>query len=193
MLARRSCVSLLLCCVCACCQGRIAADIECADELLLTEFLYEGHWTSLNADELAAILTAWLDVEKSSASRLQIPTAPLQAAYAGVRELAQQLSVVSSECGLVLDSARYVASFKSDLIPITYAWVTGNAKSFAELTAMSDLFEGTIIRLFRRLDEMFNQLIKAAQAIGERTLLERLQEGQRKMKRGIMFAGSLYI
>lgn len=161
--------------------------------MLLTEFLYEGHWTSLNADELAAILTAWLDVEKSSASRLQIPTAPLQAAYAGVRELAQQLSVVSTECGLVLDSARYVASFKSDLIPITYAWVTGNAKSFADLTAMSDLFEGTIIRLFRRLDEMFNQLIKAAQAIGERTLLERLQEGQRKMKRGIMFAGSLYI
>lgn len=136
------------------CSGRIAADIECADELLLTEFLYEGHWTGLSSDELMSILTAWLDVEKSSASRLQIPTAPLQKAYGSLRELAQNISVVSNECGLVLDSSRYVSSFKSDLIPITYAWISGGAATFADLTAMSDLFEGTIIRLFRRLDEM---------------------------------------
>ena len=121
---------------------------------MLTEFLYEGHWTSLSADELMAILTAWLDVEKSSASRLQIPTPALQKAYGSLRELAQNIAVVSNECGLVLDSARYVSSFKSDLIPIAYAWISGAAATFAELTTMSDLFEGTIIRLFRRLDEM---------------------------------------
>jgi superfamily II RNA helicase len=110
-----------------------------------------------------------------------------------VKELAQNVSVVSNECGLVLDSAKYVAAFKPDLLAITYAWVSGSAKTFADLTAMSDLFEGTIIRLFRRLDEMCNQLIKAANAIGEKTLKDRLEEGQKKMKRGIMFAGSLYI
>lgn len=38
-----------------------------------------------------------------------------------------------------------------------------------------------------------NQLCKAALAIGDTNLLSRLQEGQKKMKKGIAFAGSLYI
>jgi len=174
-------------------KGRIAADIECADELLLTEFIYEAHWTKLDESELLAVLTCWLDVERSSASKLTLPTANLRDAYARVRELAQTLAVASSECGLLLDSARYVASFKSDLIPIMHAWLSGTARTFAELASMSDLFEGTLIRLARRLDELVNQLRKAAQAIGEKTLDDRLAAGQAKLRRGIMFTGSLYI
>lgn len=161
--------------------------------MLLTEFRYEGHWTKLDECELLAVLTCWLDVERSSAAKLTPPTQNLREAYARVKELAQTLAVASTECGLLLDSARYVASFKSDLIPIMHAWLSGSAKSFAELASMSDLFEGTIIRQARRLNEMANQLRKAAQAIGEKNLEERLAKGQVKLKRGIVFSASLYI
>jgi superfamily II RNA helicase len=174
-------------------KGRIAADIECADELLLTEFIYEGHWTRLDESELLAVLTCWLDVERSSAAKLTPPTQSLRDAYARVRELAQTLASASSECGLLLDSARYVASFKPDLLAIMHAWLSDPSLSFAQLASMSDLFEGTLIRLARRLDELVNQLRKAAQAIGEKMLDERLAKGQARLKRGIMFAGSLYI
>lgn len=174
-------------------KGRIAAEIECTDELLVTEFIYEGSWKALTAPELLAVLATLLDVEKSTASNLSIPTQPMKEAYAHLLTLARQVVEVSNECGLVLDGDRYVSSFKPDLLPIVYAWVSNPHQTFAGLLTMSNLFEGSLIRVFRRLDEMLNQLMKAARNIGETHLFAQLEEGQKMMKKGIVFAGSLYI
>jgi len=174
-------------------KGRIAADLNAADELLLTEFIYEGHWLQLSAAELVSILAALLDVERSSASRLPLPTTNLEEAFNNLRRLGTQLCAVCNECGLIIDTQRYLAAIKSDLIPLVYAWTSRPAIKFRELVSMSDLFEGTLTRLFRRLDEMIQQLLKSAQTIGERNLHDRLAEGQKLLKKGIIFAGSLYI
>lgn len=53
---------------------------------------------------------------------------------------------------------------KPQLIEATYAWCNG--AGFAELCKMTDVFEGSIIRCFRRLDEMLKQLGDAAKTIG---------------------------
>jgi ATP-dependent RNA helicase DOB1 len=55
------------------------------------------------------------------------------------------------------------------------------------------MFEGSIIRVLRRLEEMLNQLKKAAQAIGNEQLYAHFVEGSRCLKRGIVFSGSLYL
>ena len=174
-------------------KGRIAAEIECTDELLITEFIYEGHWTPLSTPELIAILTCFLEIERSSARELRIPTPALEHAFAELQALAGQICDASNECGLIIDRTRYTDSFKSDLILITYTWLTRPNCTFEYLLTLSDLFEGSLIRMFRRLDELLNQLMKAATNIGEMTLHEKLAEGQKMMKKGIMFAGSLYI
>jgi ATP-dependent RNA helicase DOB1 len=46
----------------------------------------------------------------------------------------------------------YVGSFKMSMVDLTLAWCKG--ASFAEICKISSLFEGSIIRCLRRLDEL---------------------------------------
>ncbi|KAK4343922.1 hypothetical protein RND71_037016 [Anisodus tanguticus] len=65
--------------------------------------------------------------------------------------------------------------------------------SFAEVIQMTDIFEGSIIRLARRLDEFLNQLKAAAHAVGETDLENKFGAASDSLRRGIMFANSLYL
>lgn len=174
-------------------KGRVAASIDCADELLCTEVLYEGHWKGLNHAEVIALCACLIECERSSADRLPIPTPGLATAFQKVQEIARRIAAVSNECDLQIDPARYVASFRHDLIPLVHAWISRPSLTFAELVAMSSLFEGTLVRVFRRLDEFLNQIIAAASQIGDTELTALIQQGQTSMKRGIIFGASLYI
>lgn len=58
---------------------------------------------------------------------------------------------------------------------------------------MTDIFEGSIIRLARRLDEFLNQLKAAAIAVGEVDLEKKFTAASESIRRGIMFANSLYL
>ncbi|PRQ19809.1 putative RNA helicase [Rosa chinensis] len=78
-----------------------------------------------------------------------------------------QLQFFSGEVEIDIDS--FVSSFRPDIMEATYAWAEGS--KFYEI--MSD-FEGSLIRAIRRLEEVLQQLIHAANSIGEIDLLRRL-------------------
>lgn len=50
----------------------------------------------------------------------------------------------------MLVSDVYVASFRPSLMNVAYAWCRG--ASFREICAMTDIFEGAIVRNFKRTD-----------------------------------------
>lgn len=52
---------------------------------------------------------------------------------------------------------------------------------------------GSIIRYLRMLEEVLRQLCKAATNVGNTDLENRFSEGIRILKRGVVFAGSLYL
>lgn len=79
---------------------------------------------------------------------------------------------------------------------------------------MTPVFEGSIIRIMRRLEgsslcigcsgcvvgnmavvsvELLRQMRSAAVSIGNTPLLEKFEEGSKLLKHGIIFAGSLYL
>jgi len=58
---------------------------------------------------------------------------------------------------------------------------------------LTDVFEGSIIRVIRRLEEMLRQLASASQAIGDMTLKEKFEESSKRIRRDIVFAASLYL
>ena len=57
----------------------------------------------------------------------------------------------------------------------------------------TDLFEGTVIRAMRRLDELMMELHRAASAVGDETLAEKFAAGAEDLRHGIVFATSLYL
>ena len=53
--------------------------------------------------------------------------------------------------------------------------------------------QGSLVRAVRRVEEVLRQAVAGAQVMGETALVELLQEGQRRIKRDIIFAASLYL
>jgi ATP-dependent RNA helicase DOB1 len=98
---------------------------------------------------------------------------------------------VSQECKLDVDVEQYVQNLKPFLMDIMNEWVNGAA--FLKICSMTSIFEGSIIRYIRRLEELLRQMSCAAKAIGNSTLESKFNEGILKIKRDIVFAASLYL
>lgn len=78
------------------------------------------------------------------------------------------------------------------MVELTLSWCQG-AKFKDICDEARDIYEGTIIRAFRRLDELISQLIEASKKIGNTDLKTKFEEAQKHLKRGIVFTASLYL
>ena len=58
--------------------------------------------------------------------------------------------------------------FKPAMMEVVYQWARG--VSFAQVLKMTDVFEGSIIRCIKRLEELLRQMADAAKAIGNTEL-----------------------
>jgi ATP-dependent RNA helicase DOB1 len=85
----------------------------------------------------------------------------------------------------------FVNSFRPDIMEAVYSWARGS--KFFQIMEMTQVFEGSLIRAIRRLEEVLQQLIMASKSIGETELEAKLEEAVSKIKRDIVFAASLYL
>ncbi|CAN1323956.1 DExH-box ATP-dependent RNA helicase DExH10 [Linum perenne] len=171
-------------------KGRAACLIDTGDELLVTELMFNGTFNELDHHQVAALASCFIPVDKSSEQiRLRTELAkPLQQ----LQESARKIAEIQYECKLEIDVDEYVAStVRPFLLDVIYCWSKG--ASFAEVIQMTDIFEGSVIRSARRLDEFLNQLRAAAEAVGETSLEEKFEAASKSLQRGIMFANSLYL
>jgi ATP-dependent RNA helicase DOB1 len=58
---------------------------------------------------------------------------------------------------------------------------------------MAKVFEGSLIRLFRRLEELLRQMGEAAKVMGNDDLTKKFEESLNKIRRDIVAAQSLYL
>jgi len=61
------------------------------------------------------------------------------------------------------------------------------------VTEMTAFFEGSIIRVIRRLEELLRDMANAAHTIGNPELEKKFLDGITAIKRDIVFAASLYL
>ena len=58
---------------------------------------------------------------------------------------------------------------------------------------MTEVFEGSLIRLFRRLEELLRQMAQAAHVMGNQDLVEKFEAALNKIRRDIVTSASLYL
>ena len=58
---------------------------------------------------------------------------------------------------------------------------------------MTNAYEGSLIRLFRRLEELLRQMGQAAKVMGSEDLTNKFEESLSKIRRDIVAAQSLYL
>ncbi|KAJ3696285.1 hypothetical protein LUZ60_001662 [Juncus effusus] len=171
-------------------KGRAACLIDTGDELLVTELMFNGTFNDLDPHQVAALVSCFIPCDKSNEQiRLRGElNKPLQQ----LQDAARRIAEIQRECKLDVNVEEYVeATCKPYLMDVIYCWSKG--ATFAEVIDMTDIFEGSIIRLARRLDEFLNQLRAAAKAVGEAELEKKFGLASDSLRRGIMFANSLYL
>lgn len=58
---------------------------------------------------------------------------------------------------------------------------------------MTKTYEGSLIRLFRRLEELMRQMAQAAKVMGNDDLMKKFEESLQKVRRDIVATQSLYL
>lgn len=176
-------------------KGRVACEISTGDELLLTEMIFAGIFNDLTAEQTVALLSCLVLQERSTSDSEGGGQAKLKEELAqplrAMQDAARRIAQVSTECKLPLNPEEYVQQFRPELMDVVYAWCKG--AKFAKVCRMTDIFEGSIIRCMRRLEELLRQMAQAAKSIGNVELEAKFTEGIVKLKRDIVFANSLYL
>ena len=129
----------------------------------------------------------------------------LNSLFLKIKESAGRVADVLIECRIniikvifIKIKADYINNFNCDLMEVVLEWAEG--AKFSDICKLTDIYEGnylmnsgTIIRIIRRLDELIRQLSEACQVINNNSLKEKLEKASTCIKRGIIFAASLYL
>ncbi|KTF86855.1 hypothetical protein cypCar_00013872 [Cyprinus carpio] len=171
------------------CHLKYGSIILSADELLLTEMVFNGLFNDLTAEQATALLSCF--VFQENANEMPKLTEQLAGPLRQMQECAKRIAKVSAEAKLDVDEDTYLNQFRPHLMDVVYTWANGS--SFSQICKMTDVFEGSIIRCMRRLEELLRQMCQAAKAIGNTELENKFATGITKIKRDIVFAASLYL
>ncbi|PNY29094.1 ATP-dependent RNA helicase mtr4 [Tolypocladium capitatum] len=171
-------------------KARVACEISSTEghELLLTELLFDRFFNEMTPETCAAVLSCFIFDEKVETQALK---EDLQRPYREITAKARIIAKVSQECKLDVNEEEYVASLKWQLMETVYVWAQG--RPFSEICKMTNSYEGSLIRLFRRLEELLRQMGQAAKVMGNDDLTKKFDESLQKVRRDIVAAQSLYL
>lgn len=170
-------------------KGRVACEISSGDELLLTELLFNGNLSELKPEQVAALLSCFAFQERcKEAPRLKPELAePLKV----LKETAAKIAKIMKESKIEVVEKDYVESFRHELMEVVYEWCRG--ASFTQICKMTDVYEGSLIRMFKRLEELIKELVDVSNTIGNAALKEKMEAALNLIHRDIVSAGSLYL
>ncbi|KAL8779698.1 MAG: hypothetical protein Q9194_001298 [Teloschistes cf. exilis] len=173
-------------------KGKVACEIHSADELVLTELILENVLADFEAEEMVALLSAFVFQEKTDIKPTL--TAGLEKGKATIIEISEKVNAFQIQRQVILssdDSNDFVSRPRFGLAEVVYEWARG--MPFNRITDLTDVLEGTIVRVITRLDETCREVKNAARIIGDPRLFTKMQSAQEMIKRDITAVASLYM
>jgi len=171
-------------------KGRTACEVNTADELVLTELMFHGAFNEMKPAVAVALLSCFVYDEKQD-EEFSFRNDALKDAFNTLQNVARRVGTVTKECKIPIDVDEYVQSFDPSMMNIVYSWCCG--ATFGAICKDTNIFEGSIIRCMRRLEELLRQLCAAAHSIGNAELEALFEKGSELLKRDIAFQASLYL
>ena len=166
-------------------KGRVACEMG-SQELMITELVFDNLLTDRPASEIAALLSCMVFQQKNC-SEPEL-TDSLKKGVEEIKKGANMIGNMQKECGM--KESEYVDQFHFGLVQVVYEWARG--MPFAQITQLTDVQEGVIVRTIQRLDETLRDVKDAARVIGDPILYQKMDEASTIIKRDIVFAASLY-
>ncbi|KAJ7508688.1 ATP-dependent RNA helicase [Mycena galericulata] len=167
-------------------KGRVACEINSANELVLTELILENTLAGYEPEEVVALLSCFVFQEKTDVEPVISPR--LEEGRAAILAISDRVGRIQDSHKVAVEDFR--SNLKFGLVEVVYEWAKG--MPFEQITGLTDVAEGTIVRVITRLDETCREVRDAARVIGDAELFKKMEESQIKIKRDIVFAASLY-
>ncbi|KKZ63816.1 hypothetical protein EMCG_01920 [[Emmonsia] crescens] len=173
-------------------KGKVACEIHSADELVLTELILENVLAEYEPEEIVALLSAFVFQEKTDSVPTLTPR--LEKGKETIIKISEKVNDFQLQHQVILsseDSNDFASKPRFSLVEVVYEWARG--MSFNRITDLTDVMEGTIVRVITRLDETCREVKSAAKLVGDPTLYSKMQQAQELIKRDVIFAASLYM
>ncbi|KAI5190319.1 ATP-dependent RNA helicase DOB1 [Nematocida sp. AWRm77] len=169
-------------------KGKVASEISSGDELLLTEMLFNNEFSSLPPGRICSLLSCIVFDEKTDEITL---TDQSKEAYKILQATISRVILEFKRLDTTFKDTEYLEKFCPNLMDVVYLWTEGH--SFAEICNTTEVFEGSIIRCFRRLEEVLKEMCRASKVIGNVEMENKFSAAISLIKRDIVFANSLYL
>ncbi|KAF8726156.1 hypothetical protein AX14_008017 [Amanita brunnescens Koide BX004] len=167
-------------------KGRVACEINSVNELVLTELILENTLAKYTPEETVALLSCFVFQEKAEVEH--VISLKLEEGRDAIMAISNRIESIQD--AHKVSGEEYRSSVNPGLMEVVYEWANG--MPFEEITALTDVPEGTIVRVITRLDETCREVRDAARVIGDAELFRKMEACQVKIKRDIIFAASLY-
>lgn len=175
-------------------KGKIACEVTCGDELVMTELLFSNMLNEITSTENVSALLSCFVFDEPTKNNDRDQTLGDQRNADNFKKLKDKVLAiveVQKDAKLEVNAKQYVESFSSGLMDVALQWSKG--ATFGEIMKITKVYEGSIIRVLKRLDELLSELISCSKLIGNGTLTERFEECKEKIRRDIVFSSSLYL
>ncbi|KAA8492476.1 DExH-box ATP-dependent RNA helicase DExH11 [Porphyridium purpureum] len=174
-------------------KGRAACEVNTCDSLIIGELIFESVFNPLSPPDCAALLAALVFQEKTE---VELDDAEMSEAFGLTKirlgKILVALGTVQAECGLVVSPVEYQRnSARFGVSHAVFAWANG--ATFKAVCELSDVPEGSLVRVIVRLSELIREVRNVAHVIGDAELFQKMERANALIKRDIIFAASLYL
>ncbi|KAG0086288.1 hypothetical protein BGZ92_008265 [Podila epicladia] len=169
-------------------KGRVACEVNTADELILTELILDNMLSEFEPEEIVALLSCFVCQEKNASEPILTPQ--LAKGKDMILKIETRMAEVQQAHGLESAPAPGTSQLRFGLTEVVYEWARG--MTFKQITELTDVQEGSIVRTIHRLDETCGEVRNAARMIGDAALYAKMELAGQAIKRDIVFAASLY-
>jgi antiviral helicase SKI2 len=141
------------------------------------------------AEEIVALLSAFVFQEKTDVEPTL--TAALTRGVAAIVKISEKVNEIQTLHQVILssdDSNDFVSKPRFGMVEVVYEWARG--MSFNRITDLTDVMEGTIVRVITRLDETCREVKNAARIIGDPVLFQKMGTCQELIKRYVRFCAT---
>jgi len=172
-------------------KGKVASEISSGDELLLTEMLFNNEFAKLPPGRICSLISCVVFDEKADNTTLTEESARV---FEILKKTAKRLAAEFRKLDESFregEEKEYLEKLCPRLMDVVYLWTEGY--NFGEICSSTDVFEGSIIRCFRRLEEVLKEMCRAAKVVGNTEMENKFSAAISLVKRDIVFANSLYL
>ena len=182
-------------------KGHLICDISGADELVTAELLFSGFFKDMTLEEIGASIYCCLSKEnvgkKDENESLNMDfnaQKKMKKIFEDILNKVNYIADILEECRIFNEDGKqkYIESFNDIYMMPIYKWISG-AKFSDLMKEFYKLYEGSLIRIIRRVEEFTKNFETSVEHIGDNNLKKKLGEMQEKIKRDLPFASSLYL